>query len=46
MQGRDRGPLRVPTESGEGRLGEPWETRGQVFSDRKDETKSTILEGM
>jgi len=35
----------VPTETGEERLGEPWNTRVQVLSDRKEDTKLTIEEG-
>jgi len=38
-------PLGVPTETGEGRLGEPWKTRMQVLSDRKEDTQSTMYEG-
>jgi len=36
------GPWGVPTENGEGRLGEPWKTRVRVLSDRKENTQSTI----
>jgi len=32
----------VPTETGEELLGEPWKTRVQVHSDRKEETQSTM----
>ena len=32
----------VPTETGEERLGEPWDTRVQVLSDRKEDPQSTI----
>ena len=39
-------PWGVPTETGEGRLGEPWNTRVHVLSDRKEETQSTMYEGM
>jgi len=35
-------PWGVPTEAGEGRLGESWKTRVQVLSDRKEKTQSTI----
>jgi len=38
-------PWEVPTETGEERLGDPWNIRVQVLSDRKEETKSTMLEG-
>ena len=35
-------PSGVPTETGAGRSGEPWKTRVQDLSDRKEETQSTI----
>jgi len=35
-------PWGVPTESGERRLGEPWKTRVQVFSERKEDKESTL----
>jgi len=35
----------VPTETGEERLGEPWKTRVQVRSERKEDTQSTMYEG-
>jgi len=37
-------PWGVPTETrpGEERLGEPWNTRVHVYSDRKEDTPSTI----
>jgi len=35
----------VPTETGEERLGDPWNSRVQVLSDRKEETQSTMSEG-
>jgi len=35
----------VPTETGEERLGEPWKTRVQVLSERKEDTQSTMYEG-
>ena len=35
-------PWGVPTETGEGRLGEPWNIRVQVLSDKKEETQSTM----
>ena len=35
----------MPTETGEERLGEPWKTRVQVLSERKDDTQSTTYEG-
>jgi len=38
-------PWWVPTETEEERLGEPWNTRVQVLSDRKEDTQSTISEG-
>jgi len=38
-------PCGVPTETGEERLGEPWKTRVQVLSDRKEDTQSTIYKG-
>jgi len=41
-EGGDGGPLGVPTETGEERLGEPWNTRVQVPSDRKEDTHSTM----
>jgi len=31
-------PWRVPIETGEERLGEPWNNRVQVLSDRKENT--------
>jgi len=41
-----RGEIAVPwgvsTETGERMLGEPWKTRVEVLSDRKEETQSTI----
>ena len=39
-------PWGVPTETREERLGEPWNTRVQVLSDRKEDTQWTIEEGM
>jgi len=35
-------PWGVPTETGEEMLGEPWKTRVQVLSERKEDTQSTI----
>jgi len=35
-------PWGVPTEPGVERLGEPWKTRVQVLSDRKEHTQSTM----
>jgi len=35
-------PWGVPTETGEQMLGEPWKTKVQVHSDRKEESQSTI----
>jgi len=35
----------VPTDTGEEILGEPWNTRVQVLSDRKEDTQSTMYEG-
>jgi len=35
-------PCGVPTETGAGRLGEPWKTRVQDLWDRKDKTQSTM----
>jgi len=41
-----RGPIGDPggvvTETGTGRLGEPWKTRVQDLSDRKEETQLTM----
>jgi len=39
-------PCGVPIETGGGRLGEPWKTRVDCHSDRKDETQSTIEKGV
>jgi len=45
-RGKRRGeigdPWGVPTETGEKMLGEPWNPRVQVLSDRKEATQSTI----
>jgi len=38
-------PGGVPTETGEDMLGQPWNTRVQVLSERKEDTQSTMLEG-
>jgi len=38
-------PWGVPTETGEDRLGEPWKTRVQVLSERKEDTQSTMYAG-
>jgi len=35
-------PWGVPTDTGEERQGDPWNTRVQVLSDRKEETESTM----
>jgi len=35
-------PCGVPTETGAGRLAEPWKIRAQDHSVRNEETKSTI----
>jgi len=35
-------PWGVLTESGEERLGEPWNTKVQVLSDRKEDTQSIM----
>jgi len=35
----------VPTETGEEMWGEPWNTRVQVLSERKEDTQSPIYEG-
>ena len=35
-------PWGVPTENGEDRLGEPWNTRVQVLSERKEDTQWTM----
>ena len=35
-------PSGVPNDTGAGVLGEPWKTRVQVLSDRKEEIQSTI----
>jgi len=35
-------PWGVATETVEERLGEPWNNRVQVLSDRKEETQSTM----
>jgi len=35
-------PWGVPTETGEEMLGEPWNTRVQVLSERKEDTQSTM----
>jgi len=35
-------PWGGPTETGEVRLAEPWKTRVQVLSDRKEDTQSTM----
>lgn len=35
-------PWGVPTETGKGMLGEPWKTRVQALSKRKEETQSTM----
>ena len=35
-------PWGVPTETGEERLGDPSNSRVQVFSDRKEESQSTM----
>jgi len=32
----------MPTETGEEVLGEPWNTRVQVLSERKEDTQSTM----
>jgi len=42
VRGEIGDPWGVLTETGEGRLREPWKTRVQVLSDRKEETQSTI----
>jgi len=34
----------VPTETGEERFGEPWNTRVQVLSNRKEDTQMTMME--
>ena len=39
-------PYRVPTETGEQMLGDPWKSRVQVLSDKKEETQSTIKGGI
>jgi len=35
-------PRGLPTETGERMLGDPWKTRVQVLSDRKEDTQSTM----
>jgi len=35
-------PWGVPTETREEMLGEPWNTRVQVLSERKEDTQSTM----
>jgi len=35
-------PWGVPTETGEERLGDSWNTKVDVLSDRKEETQSTM----
>jgi len=35
-------PCGVSTDPGEEMSGEPWKTRVQVFSERKEDTQSTI----
>jgi len=35
----------VPTDTGEGVLGEPWKTGVQVLSERKEDAQSTMYEG-
>jgi len=35
-------PWVAPTETGEERLGDPWNSRVQVLSDRKEETQGTM----
>jgi len=35
-------PCGVPTETGKGMLGEPWNTRVQVLSERNEDTQSTM----
>jgi len=35
----------VPTETWDERLEDPWNSRVQVLSDRKEETQSTMEEG-
>jgi len=35
-------PWGVPTETGEEMLGEPWNTRVHVLSERKEDTQSTM----
>jgi len=39
-------PCGVPTETGDRRLGEPWKSRVDDLSHRKDKTQSTILVGV
>jgi len=36
----------VPTDTGEEMLGEPWQTRVQVLSERQEDTQSTMYAGM
>jgi len=38
-------PWGVPTDTGEEMLGDPWKTRVQVLSERKEDTQSTMYEG-
>jgi len=35
-------PCGVPTETGEEMLGEPWNARVEVLSERKEDTQSTM----
>jgi len=35
-------PWGVPTETGEEMLGEPWNTRVDVLSERQEDTQSTM----
>ena len=35
----------MPTETGEEMFGEPWKTKVQVLSERKEDTQSTMYEG-
>ena len=42
IRGEIGDPWGVPTETGEERLGDPWNNRVHVLSDSKEETQSTM----